>query len=166
MKVLHTVRGLVELLLFGLQLRSGERRAVANHLSATKSSAINKLHQQGQSGRKIAEALNVDRKTVRRHLAAAAEAPADRDNPKGTGAPTGSQATPGTGRSTAVMIPRSAIESLVGSTWATNAARFSPPAQLKPAPVSDVGRESASVCNTEAPNGNRVELAIGPPVAN
>jgi len=58
---------------------------VANHLSVTKSNAIKKSHQQGLSQRDIARALDVDRKTVRRHLT---NDQAD-DDSKRTGAPTG-----------------------------------------------------------------------------
>ena len=87
---------------------------MANHLSVTKSSAIKKLHQQGQSQREIAEALNIDRKTVRRHLAADAEAPTDAADSKGTSAPTGSKPTPdadGSAKSSSDSEPfREAIE--------------------------------------------------------
>lgn len=69
---------------------------MANYLSVTKSNAIKKLHQQGQSQRDIAEALSVDRKTVRRHLQAQEPAEQRAADSKGTGAPTGSDdaATP------------------------------------------------------------------------
>ena len=63
---------------------------MANHLSVTKSNAIKKLHQQGQSQREIADALNVDRKTVRRHLAVDPASDQASNESKGTGAPTGS----------------------------------------------------------------------------
>ena len=54
---------------------------MANHLSVTKSNQIKRLRQEGLSQRQIADAVGVDRKTVRRHLP---------DEPsKGTGAPTG-----------------------------------------------------------------------------
>jgi transposase len=69
---------------------------VANHLSVTKSNAIGKLHQQGQSQRQIAEALNVDRKTVRRHLAAGQPLSEGEPDSKGTTAPTGSSTPPET----------------------------------------------------------------------
>jgi IS30 family transposase len=62
---------------------------VANHLSVTKSNAIKKLHQQGQSQREIAEALSVDRKTVRRHLAVDPTVEDTAEDSKGTSAPTG-----------------------------------------------------------------------------
>lgn len=63
---------------------------MANHLSVTKSNAIGKLHQQGQSQRQIAEALNVDPKTVRRHLAAGQPLSDGQPDSKGATAPTGS----------------------------------------------------------------------------
>ena len=66
---------------------------MANHLSVTKSNAIEKLHQQGQSQRQIAEALNVDRKTVRRHLASDKLVGQAEDDSKGTTTPNGSDAT-------------------------------------------------------------------------
>jgi len=71
-------------------MRDGERQAVANHLSVTKSNAIKKLHHQGQSQREIAAALDVDRKTVRRHLAADSVVDSAGDDSKGTSALTGS----------------------------------------------------------------------------
>ncbi|MEO1530408.1 MAG: helix-turn-helix domain-containing protein [Planctomycetota bacterium] len=40
---------------------------MANHLSVTKSNQIKRLRDEGLSQRKIAEAVGVDRKTVRRH---------------------------------------------------------------------------------------------------
>jgi transposase len=64
---------------------------VANHLSVTKSNAIKKLHQRGQSQREIAEALSVDRKTVRRHLADQDQSEQGANDSKGTTAPTGSE---------------------------------------------------------------------------
>lgn len=67
---------------------------MANHLGMTKSKAIKKLHQQGQSQREIAEALSVDRKTVRRHLQSQKPAERDAADSKGTGAPTGSDDPP------------------------------------------------------------------------
>lgn len=66
---------------------------MANHLSVTKSNAIKKLHQQGQSQREIAEALGVDRKTVRRHLTNQSSEDSAANDSKGTGAPTGSDAS-------------------------------------------------------------------------
>ncbi len=63
---------------------------MANHLSVTKSNAIRHLHDTGQSQRQIAEALGVDRKTVRRVLAAQSPVPNEDQPPKGTTAPTGS----------------------------------------------------------------------------
>ncbi len=63
---------------------------MANHLSVTKSNAIKHLHDTGQSQRQIAEALGVDRKTVRRVLAAQRPVPNEDQPPKGTTAPTGS----------------------------------------------------------------------------
>jgi len=63
---------------------------VANHLSVSKSNAIKKLHHQGQSQREIAAALNVDRKTVRRHLASQELGDQVGEQAKGTTAPTGS----------------------------------------------------------------------------
>ena len=67
---------------------------MANHLSVTKSNAIKKLHQQGQSQREIAEALSVDRKTVRRHLQSQQPAEQLDTDSKGTAAPTGSEVPP------------------------------------------------------------------------
>ncbi|WP_186775374.1 IS21 family transposase [Rubripirellula tenax] len=60
----------------------------------TKSNAIKKLHQQGQSQHQIAEALSVDRKTVRRHLQNQEPAQYAAADSKGTGAPTGSDDPP------------------------------------------------------------------------
>ena len=76
-------------------MRNGEREVVANHLNVTKSNAIKKLHQQGQSQREIAESLSVDRKTVRRHLDSLDRACQGEKEPKGTSAPTGSDAPEG-----------------------------------------------------------------------
>lgn len=56
---------------------------MANHLSVTKSNQIKRLRQEGLSQRQIADAVGVDRKTVRRHL--------PDEVPKGTKAPTGSE---------------------------------------------------------------------------
>ncbi len=67
---------------------------MANHLSVTKSNAIKKLHHQGQSQREIAEALNVDRKTVRRHLQNQQPAQHAADDSKRTGAPADSDEPP------------------------------------------------------------------------
>jgi transposase len=64
---------------------------VANLLSVTKSNAINHLHQQGLSQRQIAGAVNVDRKTVRKHLAQVPAPASAADDSKGTTAPTGSE---------------------------------------------------------------------------
>jgi IS30 family transposase len=91
---------------------------VANHLSVTKSNAIKKLHQQGQSQREIADALNVDRKTVRRHLAVDPASDRASNESKGTGAPTGS-GDPGDSakptKSASVCEPfREAIEEKLG----------------------------------------------------
>ena len=66
---------------------------MANQLCVTKSNAIKKLHQQGQSQREIAGALSVDRKTVRRHLQTQEPAEQFAADSKGTGAPTGSDDT-------------------------------------------------------------------------
>jgi transposase len=74
-------------------MRNGAQEAVANHLSVTKSNAIKKLHQQGQSQREIAEVLGVDRKTVRRHLTDQTNEDLAANDSKGTGAPTGSVAS-------------------------------------------------------------------------
>ena len=71
-------------------MRNGAQEAVANHLSVTKSNAVKKLHQQGQSQREIAEALSIDRKTVRRHLADQVIDDSDAAASKGARAPTGS----------------------------------------------------------------------------
>jgi len=57
---------------------------VANHLSVNKSNQIKDLRNQGLSQRQIADAVGVDRKTVRRHLPC--------EEPIGTKAPTGSDA--------------------------------------------------------------------------
>ncbi len=62
---------------------------MANHLSVTKSNSIKQLHQQGLSQRQIAAAVGVDRKTVRRQLAAIEAETAANADPKGTSAPTG-----------------------------------------------------------------------------
>ena len=62
---------------------------MANHLSVTKSNSIKQLHQQGLSQRRIADAVGVDRKTVRRQLAANQAETADESDSKGTSAPTG-----------------------------------------------------------------------------
>jgi transposase len=62
---------------------------VANHLSVTKSNSIKQLHQQGLSQRRIADAVGVDRKTVRRQLAAIQAESGDQSDSKGTTAPTG-----------------------------------------------------------------------------
>lgn len=95
---------------------------MANHLSVTKSNAINKLHEQGQSQREIAQALDIDRKTVRRHLTADSTSdptgePAG-EHSKGTSAPTGSHASSGTtkpARSASACEPfRTAIEEMLG----------------------------------------------------
>ena len=56
---------------------------MANHLSVTKSNQIKRLRQEGLSQRQIADAVGVDRKTVRRHL--------PEETPKGAKAPTGSE---------------------------------------------------------------------------
>ena len=64
---------------------------VANHLSVTKSNSIQHLRTQGLSQRQIAEALGVDRKTVRRHLVDAAAIDRSQNDSKGTSAPTGSE---------------------------------------------------------------------------
>lgn len=63
---------------------------MANHLSVTKSNAIKKLHREGLSQREIAETLNVDRKTVRRHVAGDSGGRQAAEVSKGTTAPTGS----------------------------------------------------------------------------
>src|SRR5688572_7015537 len=73
---------------------------MANHLSMAKFNGIVSLHQEGWSQRRIAEALGVDRKTVRRQLASEAakgakaptgKAPTGSDDSKGAKAPTGSE---------------------------------------------------------------------------
>ena len=65
---------------------------MANLLSVTKSNSIKHLQLQGLSQRQIAHALNVDRKTVRRHLTQVPghSALVD-DDAKGTTAPIGSE---------------------------------------------------------------------------
>ncbi len=65
---------------------------MANQVSVTKTNSIKQLHDQGLSQRQIAEAISVDRKTVRRHLQPdnVQEPPAA--EPKGTTAPIGSEA--------------------------------------------------------------------------
>lgn len=59
---------------------------MANHLSMSKSNQIKDLHTQGLSQRQIADAVGVDRKTVRRHLPSedskGATAPNDSEAPK------------------------------------------------------------------------------------
>lgn len=79
---------------------------MANHLSVTKSNAINKLHQQGRSQREIAETLSVDRKTVRRHLANDSSAGDRAEHSKGTSAPTGPDSS-----DPAITPPKSASDS-------------------------------------------------------
>lgn len=69
LKILHPVRDWSNCCWPFCTERSGESQAVANHLSVAKSNAIRKLHPEGRSRREIAAALNVDRKTVWRHLA-------------------------------------------------------------------------------------------------
>jgi transposase len=73
---------------------------MANHLSMAKCNGIVGLHQEGWSQRRIAEALGIDRKTVRRQLASEAakgtkaptgKAPTGSDDSKGAKAPTGSE---------------------------------------------------------------------------
>src|SRR5688572_25686193 len=72
---------------------------MANQLSMAKVNGIVGLHHDGWSQRRIAEALGIDRKTVRRQLAAEAakgakaptgKAPTGSDDSKGAKAPTGS----------------------------------------------------------------------------
>ena len=63
---------------------------MANQLSVTKSSSIKQLHDQGWSQRRIAEAVGVDRKTVRRHLQHVQAGDQSPSDSKGTIAPTGS----------------------------------------------------------------------------
>lgn len=65
---------------------------MANHLSVTKSNQIKRLRQEGLSQRQIADAVGVDRKTVRRHLS--------EEDSKGTKAPTGSDGSSGMGART------------------------------------------------------------------
>lgn len=79
---------------------------MANHLSVTKSNAINKLHQQGRSQREIAETLSVDRKTVRRHLVNDSPASDIAEHSKGTSAPTGPDSS-----DPAITPPKSASDS-------------------------------------------------------
>lgn len=68
---------------------------MANHLSMDKACSIQHLHAQGWSQRRIAEALGVDRKTIRRYLRqATARSGKHQSTPieaKGTSAPTGSE---------------------------------------------------------------------------
>lgn len=64
---------------------------MANLLSVTKSNSIKHLQLQGLSQRQIAHALNVDRKTVRRHLPQPADSEPVGDDAKGTTAPAGSE---------------------------------------------------------------------------
>ena len=67
---------------------------MANQLSVTKSSSIKQLHDKGWSQRRIAEAVGVDRKTVRRHLGLGDGEDRPPPNSKGTTAPTGSDGQP------------------------------------------------------------------------
>ncbi len=73
---------------------------MANRLAMDKVHAISSLRAQGMSERRIAEALGISRKAVRRHLgrvlsketkAPTGEAPTGSDTPKETNAPTGSE---------------------------------------------------------------------------
>ena len=67
---------------------------MANQLSVTKSSSIKQLHDKGWSQRRIAEAVGVDRKTVRRHLGLGEVEDRPPPDSKGTIAPTDSDLAP------------------------------------------------------------------------
>jgi len=87
---------------------------VSNHLSVDKVQSILQLHQQGWSQRRIASALGVDRKAVRRHLRISEAEEQTQLSSKGTTAPTGSSEPKGRQSASTCASFRTVIEQMLG----------------------------------------------------
>ena len=87
---------------------------MSNHLSVDKVQSILQLHQQGWSQRRIASALGVDRKAVRRHLRISEAEEQPQIPSKGTRAPTGSSEPKGCQSASTCAPFRTVIEQMLG----------------------------------------------------